>query len=72
MAKRGENAYQKMKNKKSGKSINFQSALKKEETYWAGASLAVVVMPFISIIDGGFGLAVAYGAKKLYDHSNGK
>lgn len=71
MARSG-NAYDKMKNKGKKGSLNFSSALKQEETYWAGAGAAVVLMPFISIIDGGFGLAVAYGAKKLYDYNNNK
>ena len=70
MAKRGENAYQNMKNKKSGKSMNFQSALKQEETYFVGA--AGVAILFAGILDGGVSVALAYGAKKLYDHNNGK
>lgn len=70
MARSG-NAYEKMKAKqKKGSSLNFKSALKQEETYWAGAAIPAVL--FAGFIDGGVSIAIAYGMNKLYKHNTGK
>ncbi len=72
MAKRGTNAYEEMKRKgkKGSGSLDFKSALKQEETYFVGAAGAAIL--FAGLIDGGVSVALAYGAKKLYDKNNGK
>lgn len=64
---RNTNAYSRMKANNS-----TQRLLDKEETYFAGACLAVLLIPFVSVIDGGIGIAVAYGARKLYKNRTGK
>ena len=70
MARSG-NAYDKMKNKnKKGSKLNFASALKQEETYFMGAAVPAIL--FAGLIDGGVSIALAYGAKKLFDHNNKK
>ena len=70
MAKRGTNAYEEMKRKgsKGMGTLDFKSALKQEETYFAAAGVAAVL--FAGLIDGGVSVALAYGAKKLYDKNN--
>ena len=69
---RGNNAYENMKNKakKGGSKIDFSSALKQEETYFAGAAIPAIL--FAGFIDGGVSIALAYGARKLYQKINGK
>ena len=70
MARDKQNAYEKMKSrtKKDG-NLNFKSALKHEETYWVGAAVPAVL--FAGLIDGGVSIALAYGARKLYEKNNG-
>jgi len=70
MARERKNAYEKMKakSKKSG-GLNFKSALKQEETYWLGAAVPAIL--FAGLIDGGVTMALAYGARKLYEKHNG-
>lgn len=64
------NAYERMKAKsKKGSGLNFKSLTKQEETYWVGAAIPAVL--FAGLIDGGVSIALAYGAKKLYEHNNG-
>ena len=70
MARSG-NAYERMKNKnKKGFKLNFSSALKQEETYFIGAAVPAIL--FAGLIDGGVSIALAYGAKKLFDYNNKK
>jgi len=70
MARSG-NAYEKMKNKgKKGSKLDFSSALKQEETYFMGAAIPAIL--FAGLIDGGVSIALAYGAKKLFDFNNKK
>ena len=69
MARKG-NAYEKMKSKGKGSKLNFKSALKQEETYWLGAAVPAIL--FAGLIDGGVTMAIAFGAKKLYEHNNKK
>lgn len=66
------NAYEKMKNKRAkGQGFTMSNLASNEDAYFGAAGVAVVLMPFVSVIDGGFGLAVAYGARKAYKHFNG-
>jgi len=67
--KKRTNAYERMKNKSKSSKIDFKSALKHEETYWVGAGGAAMLIA--GIFDGGISVALAYGAKKLYDYNNG-
>ncbi len=68
---RSENAYEKFKagKGKKGSGLSFKSALKQEETYWAGAAVPAIL--FAGLIDGGVSIALAYGASKLYKYNNG-
>jgi len=65
-----QNAYEKMKSKskKNGK-LDFKSLTKQEETYWIGAAVPAIL--FAGLIDGGVSMALAYGARKLYEKNNG-
>ena len=66
---RSENVYDKMKSKRAkGGKLNFQSALKQEETYWIGAAIPAIL--FAGLIDGGVSIAFAYGARQLYKQYN--
>lgn len=65
-----QNAYERMKSQtKKGSGLNFKSLTKKEETYWVGAAIPAIL--FAGLIDGGVSIALAYGARKLYEKNNG-
>ena len=66
-----QNAYEKMKLRmKNKQKLNFDTLIKKEETYWVGAAIPAIL--FAGLIDGGVSIALAYGARKLYEINNGK
>ena len=62
-----QNAYEKIKSKRLSNS-NFKSLAKQEEIYWIGATIPAVL--FAGLIDGGVSIALAYGARKLYEKNN--
>lgn len=69
---RNSDAYDRMKSKMTGKTdgFNMTNLGKKEGTYWFGAgAIASIVFGFV---DGGVSVALAYGAKKLYEINNTK
>ena len=64
------NAYERIKSKsKKSSGLNFKSLKKQEETYWIGAAVPAIL--FAGLIDGGVSIALAYGARKLYEKNNG-
>ena len=64
-----QNAYEKMKSKGKSSGLNFKSLTKQEETYWIGAAVPAIL--FAGLVDGGVSIALAYGARKLYEKNNG-
>lgn len=65
-----KNAYDRLKSKKGSNSGSLvDNLLSKEETYWSGATALAIL--FAGIIDGGASIAIAYGARKLYEKRNG-
>ena len=66
-----QNAYERLKaNSAKASNFNMGSLAKKEETYWAGAAVPAVL--FAGLVDGGVTMALAYGARKLYEINNSK
>lgn len=70
METRKTTAYERLKNKSKKKVNLFDAINAKEETYWVGAAAGAVI--FAGFIDGGVSVAIAYGARKLYEYQNGK
>jgi hypothetical protein len=69
MERKNTNAYDRFKNTDLKKGIKLDSLLKREETYWIGAGAGAMLL--VGIIDGGISVALAYGARKLYEKKNG-
>ncbi len=63
-----KNVYDSLRNKTSNNVVLY-NLLKKEETYWVGAT--VPAMLFAGFIDGGVSIVFAYIARKLYEKNNG-
>lgn len=60
-------AYERIRPKTRKKGIT--KLLKREETYFVGATIPAIL--FAGFIDGGVCMALAYGARKLYEAHNG-
>lgn len=70
MSRTTKNAYDRLKSRTTSKSgVNLDALLKQEETYWIGAAIPAIL--FAGLLDGGVSIALAYGARKLYEKNNG-
>lgn len=67
MFKKNRLDYNSIKKKSNGDIVD--NLLKKEETYWVGASIPAIL--FAGFIDAGITIGLLYGAKKLYERKNG-